>query len=436
MFAVARIFAVLLFLVSTLPPTPLVAQRTDPGRFTTVGARLLLLDYELANAELRGLQVGYGMELHARHQLNQRLALEVPLRAANADVGGFTNPRLWAVDLLVRYTPLGTERALVPFVSAGAGLATDTQAGRHRQYPLGLGADVRLGDNVWFAVRADYRPASVAGRDHMSVGLGYTYRLAGRDTDGDRIPDGKDRCPRTPGSNTAAGCPDRDRDGVPDDADRCPEQAGPAGTDGCPDYDGDGVPDARDQCPYEAGKKRLRGCPDLDDDGVPDDLDACPNVAGSLLTGCPDADGDGFEDHEDECPRTAGTNRGCPELPPGTAARLERWANRVSFSGRASVLDPTSYPALDELATLLRANPAFRLTVAGHTSAAAGTPDNNQRLSELRALACRSYLTAAGVSAERVKIIGYGGTRPRADEGTATGRALNERVVFYLVVRE
>ena len=68
--------------------------------------------------------------------------------------------------------------------------------------------------------------------------------------------------------------------------DRCPDT--PAGIEvdnyGCPiDSDGDGVPDYRDKCPKTPAEAYGRvdeyGCPkDSDGDGVPDYIDQCPNT--------------------------------------------------------------------------------------------------------------------------------------------------------------
>jgi outer membrane protein OmpA-like peptidoglycan-associated protein len=153
-----------------------------------------------------------------------------------------------------------------------------------------------------------------------------------RDSDHDGVYDGLDRCPNTPANTPvdANGCPrDSDHDGVADNLDRCPNT--PAGTpvdaNGCPrDSDGDGVPDNVDRCantprgtPVDAN-----GCPrDADNDGVPDNVDRCPNTpAGTPVdaNGCPrDSDGDGVPDNADRCPGTpSGTAvdaNGCP-LPP------------------------------------------------------------------------------------------------------------------------
>ena len=58
-----------------------------------------------------------------------------------------------------------------------------------------------------------------------------------------------------------------------------------------PDTDGDGIPDTKDRCPEEAGPEELQGCPDTDGDGVSNIDDACPDQAGSAeMNGCPDSD--------------------------------------------------------------------------------------------------------------------------------------------------
>jgi FixJ family two-component response regulator len=75
------------------------------------------------------------------------------------------------------------------------------------------------------------------------------------DSDGDRVPDNKDRCPDTPANVNVdgEGCPeDGDLDGVPDYRDKCPDTKSRLIVDanGCAlDKDGDGVPNTKDQCP-------------------------------------------------------------------------------------------------------------------------------------------------------------------------------------------
>ncbi|MGI4886277.1 MAG: OmpA family protein [Janthinobacterium lividum] len=78
--------------------------------------------------------------------------------------------------------------------------------------------------------------------------------------------------------------------------------------------------------------------------------------------------------------------------------------------GKAKLL-PLARPALSQLAADLKAQPARRVRVLGHTDRV-GEPDKNQALSEQRAAAVKDYLVRAGVAAERIATTGYGDTRP------------------------
>ena len=404
----------------------------DPAPFTTVGLRMVMLDHELPNDFKKNLQKSYALEILARHQYTKHFGLMMPIRFGNADVGQFRNLRFGAIDFLARVTPFGNENKVSPFLQAGYGITFEQDARAFRALPFGAGFEFKIGKDMWVSLQAEYRATNRENRDNLNASLGYIYRFGQPDRDGDRIPDGQDKCPNLPGSNTAKGCPDADRDGVPDYEDLCPQVQGEDSASGCPDNDKDGIPDDQDQCPYEAGVKRLRGCPDIDGDGVPDDIDNCPNTPGSLYTGCPDSDNDGFEDQEDDCPNVAGPNRGCPEVSPALQALMERATNRVTFEGRSATLTAQSLPMLDEIAVNLRANPSFKLTIEGHTDNT-GTLDNNERLSRARAVACRGYLVSKGIDAGRVKVLGYGASRPKGDNATVVGRELNNRVEFSVV---
>jgi hypothetical protein len=168
-----------------------------------------------------------------------------------------------------------------------------------------------------------------------------------RDTDGDGIPNGRDRCQLVPedkdGFEDDDGCPDDDNDGDhrPDATDQCPNQAedldGFQDDDGCPelDNDKDGILDLVDRCPNDPEDgippNPRDGCPagkrDSDGDGFPDALDACPLQEEDMDgfedgDGCPepDNDRDGVPDAQDRCPVCAEDkdgfedDDGCPEL--------------------------------------------------------------------------------------------------------------------------
>jgi OmpA-OmpF porin, OOP family len=184
---------------------------------------------------------------------------------------------------------------------------------------------------------------SPMARFFLSVG----YAPDVRDSDGDGIPNSRDKCPLIPedmdGFEDSDGCPDDDNDGDrrPDSEDKCPNEAedfdGFEDDDGCPDLDndGDGIPDLEDKCPNDAEDGKLPypkdGCPahlrDSDGDGIPDSVDACPLEEEDLDgfedgDGCPDLDndGDGIPDAMDKCPLCPEDKDGfededgCPEL--------------------------------------------------------------------------------------------------------------------------
>lgn len=67
------------------------------------------------------------------------------------------------------------------------------------------------------------------------------------------------------------------------------------------------------------------------------------------------------------------------------------------------------------------------LLIVGHTDAV-GTSDYNQTLSQRRATAAASYLTAQGVNSARLRAVGRGETEPLATNDTEAGRQLNRRV--------
>ena len=120
------------------------------------------------------------------------------------------------------------------------------------------------------------------------------------------------------------------------------------------DTDGDGVKDKNDKCPNVAGP--INGCPDSDNDGVADMDDACPNIAGTIA-GCPDTDGDGVADANDECPDISGTSKdGCPEHYKEDQAILAKAQKGLFFNTGSSVIKEESYPVLDNVAKLLKAN--------------------------------------------------------------------------------
>ena len=69
----------------------------------------------------------------------------------------------------------------------------------------------------------------------------------------------------------------------------------------------------------------------------------------------------------------------------------------------------------------------YRFRIAGHTCSL-GNRGYNQGLSERRARQVQDWLIRSGVSSERLVTVGYGETRPIADNDTEAMRRLNRRV--------
>ena len=100
----------------------------------------------------------------------------------------------------------------------------------------------------------------------------------------------------------------------------------------------------------------------------------------------------------------------------------------IFFDFNKSEVKPESKPALDEVAKMLKANPAMKVWVVGHTDSV-GTLEANLKLSEARAAAVARALAADyGISATRLKGYGVGPLSPVASNKTDDGRAKNRRV--------
>ncbi|MBF0459270.1 MAG: OmpA family protein [Nitrospirae bacterium] len=82
-------------------------------------------------------------------------------------------------------------------------------------------------------------------------------------------------------------------------------------------------------------------------------------------------------------------------------------------------------PELDEAAaSIIKQYPDANVLIEGNTDSV-GTLDYNQALSLRRANAVKDYLVSKGIRADKIRVEGYGKTRPVATNETAEGRAQN-----------
>lgn len=106
--------------------------------------------------------------------------------------------------------------------------------------------------------------------------------------------------------------------------------------------------------------------------------------------------------------------------------------NRVTFDVNKANVKPEFTTVLNKIASVVNHYPKTMIEVAGHTDST-GSASYNQSLSENRAKSVKSYLNQQGVMYQRVTAIGFGETRPVANNATASGRAQNRRVEIELV---
>ena len=124
----------------------------------------------------------------------------------------------------------------------------------------------------------------------------------------------------------------------------------------------------------------------------------------------------------------------------GTGVEVTRQDNNIiltmpdaiTFDFAQSAVKPQFYGVLNNLASTLNQFPQTRIQIAGHTDNV-GSDASNLQLSQQRANSVRSYLAGSGVAPDRMQAVGYGETRPIADNSTDYGRAQNRRVEITLI---
>jgi OmpA-OmpF porin, OOP family len=296
-----------------------------------------------------------------------------------------------------------------PYLFAGGGLGRLTASGEDLNQGLvegGGGLKLWLTDAIGARLEArvsHWLPKESNGAPSVNYvmltgGLTFGIGAKGRDTDGDGVPDSRDRCAATPKGATV------DKHGCPSDT------------------DGDGVLDGIDQCAAtpKGCTVDAKGCTsDADGDGVCDGIDQCPNTPAGLKV---DEKGCVIELVERET-----------ELMDTGRIRLQN----VNFDTGKATLKPESFQTLDVVGTLLSQWPTLRIEIAGHTDDVGGS-GLNQRLSLARAQSVLDYLKGKypAIDATRFTAKGYGESRPLLPNVDDASRAQNRRVEFTVLNRE
>jgi outer membrane protein OmpA-like peptidoglycan-associated protein len=105
----------------------------------------------------------------------------------------------------------------------------------------------------------------------------------------------------------------------------------------------------------------------------------------------------------------------------------------VLFKVNSWELQPEALAALDELAGQIKDRNGFLLEIEGYASAD-GDTELNDKLSQARSESVRRYLAERhNIPLHRMYILGFGESRPVADNATLEGREQNRRVQVRLL---
>ncbi|GIV44902.1 MAG: hypothetical protein KatS3mg035_2025 [Bacteroidia bacterium] len=99
----------------------------------------------------------------------------------------------------------------------------------------------------------------------------------------------------------------------------------------------------------------------------------------------------------------------------------------IYFAPNSSTITIDALEGLDKLVEFMKINPNIEIQISGHTDIGS-TQEFNKQLSEARAKSVRDYLVQMGIDSKRITYVGYGNTKPIADNKTKEGRAINRRI--------
>ena len=120
-------------------------------------------------------------------------------------------------------------------------------------------------------------------------------------------------------------------------------------------------------------------------------------------------------------------------LPPPAPKVIDRLTLHVNFDFDKATLRNADIGELRKAVDFVKKYPGYKVSIEGHTDSI-GTDKHNQALSERRAAAVKAYLLKQGVvDSQRIKSVGYGESKPTADNSTEKGRFENRRVEILIL---
>ncbi len=110
-------------------------------------------------------------------------------------------------------------------------------------------------------------------------------------------------------------------------------------------------------------------------------------------------------------------------------------ANKITFAPGSADIEGSSLATLDDIAEVMKDCSDVKMEIGAHSDSQ-GREEMNLRLSQGRADAVLNGLLARRVLTGNLTAVGYGETRPIADNETEEGREANRRIEFTLVSAE
>ncbi len=162
-------------------------------------------------------------------------------------------------------------------------------------------------------------------------------------------------------------------------------------------------------------------------------------LANTVLTVTGTSSSEAAKSAVDDAVKAANGTSTVTAVVPDSGAALEASLNKlntlkgINFETNSDVIKDESKPTLDEAAATIKeffaASTAEKVEIGGHTDSV-GSDTSNQDLSERRANSVLAYLKDKGVDTARVSAVGYGESKPVADNATEDGKAKNRRIEF------
>jgi outer membrane protein OmpA-like peptidoglycan-associated protein len=357
-------------------------------------------------------------------------------------------------------------------------------------YPVGIGAQFRLSDNLMFETNLGvgyslsenleyYSKPNSANDAYINLGIGFTLGPQANDdkdldgifrkeeeqlgtdplnpdSDADGLNDGEE----VNSYKTDPLSPDSDSDGLNDGVEITQYQTNPVNS----DTDGDGLNDGDEVSKYKTDPNKA----DSDSDGLNDDAETMthktdPNNADSDSDGLndgaevnvyktdptkADSDGDGLNDGDEV--NNHKTDPLNPDSDSGTVddgIEIRRGTNPldpeddvvkvgvpiilegITFATGKAEITSESEETLQKALRTLQTYPEIDVEIGGHTDNV-GSKSSNQRLSQRRAESVRDWLIENGIDANRLTAVGYGEDQPTVDNDTPENKAKNRRIEF------